>query len=119
MSFRVFSIGIMGLPILVFTVASLFPGPSGVGESLPSPGEKIFRSKCSICHSVDGSGKTAMGKKQKVRDLRSPEVQHQPDSALEEIISKGKGKMPGYEKSLGRDKIREVVGHVRELGHRH
>jgi hypothetical protein len=51
-----------------------------------------------MCHGQDGSGDTAMGKKLKVRDLRSAEVQSQTDAQLTDIITKGKPPMPGHEK---------------------
>jgi hypothetical protein len=38
------------------------------------------------------------------------------DADLNNLIAKGKGKMPAYEKSLGADKITQVVAYVRELG---
>jgi hypothetical protein len=56
-----------------------------------------------------------MGKKLAVRDLRSAAVQGQSDAQLSSIIAKGKGKMPGYEKSLSADQVRELVGFIRRL----
>ena len=51
----------------------------------------------------------------KLRDLSSAEVQAQTDDQLLEIVAKGKGKMPGYEKTLGADKCKELVAHIRTL----
>jgi len=75
----------------------------------------VFNSKCAVCHAADGSGSTTMGKTLKVRDLRSAEVQKQSDAQLSGIISKGKGKMPGYGKSLSSDLINQLVAHIRTL----
>jgi mono/diheme cytochrome c family protein len=75
----------------------------------------LYKSKCASCHGADGSGATPVGKSLKLRDLRSAEVQSQTDEQLYEITAKGKGKMPGYEKSLGADKCRELVRYIRSL----
>ena len=78
-------------------------------------GEATYKAKCASCHALDGSGNTAIGKAAKLRDLRSAEVQAQSDDQLTEIIGKGKGKMPGYEKSIGADAVSLVVAFVRSL----
>jgi len=52
----------------------------------------------------------------KLKDLRAAEVQAMTDDQLYEVIAKGKGKMPGYEKSLGADTCRQLVAYVREMG---
>jgi mono/diheme cytochrome c family protein len=57
-----------------------------------------------------------MGKKMKLRDLRSAEVQKQSDAQLTEIIAKGKSPMQAYEKQLGKEKIQELVAYLRQLG---
>ena len=69
-----------------------------------------------MCHGPDGSGDTAMGKKMKIRDLRSADVQKQTDAQLAEIIAKGKSPMQGYDKTLDKAKIDDVVAYLRELG---
>ena len=75
----------------------------------------VYKAKCAGCHSADGSGDTVVGKKLEVKDLRSADVQQQTDEQLYEVIAKGKGKMPGYEKSLGADKCKELVAYIRTL----
>jgi cytochrome c6 len=74
-----------------------------------------YKAKCAICHGADGSGSTATGKKLKVRDLRSAEVQKESDAELYAIIAKGKEKMASYEKSLGADTCKALVAYVRSL----
>ncbi len=101
------------LLLILFLISLCASGP------LADNGQSAYKAKCAICHGADGSGNTAMGKKMKIRDLRSPDVQNQSDALLSDIIARGKGKMPGFEKSLGRDKIREVVAYIRELGKKH
>ena len=75
----------------------------------------LYAQKCASCHALDGSGNTAKGKQLKLRDLRSAEVQGMSNAKLLEITAKGKGKMPGYEKPLGREKVEMLVKYVRSL----
>lgn len=78
-------------------------------------GKAIFSAKCASCHGMDGSGNTAKGKEFKLKDLKSAEVQKKTDAQLIELTTKGKGKMPAYDKSLGKEKIEAVVAYVRQL----
>lgn len=75
----------------------------------------LYNQKCASCHGMDGAGTTPMGKKMNLKDLKSKEVQAMTDAKLIEITAKGKGKMPGYEKSLGADKVKALVGYIREF----
>jgi len=83
--------------------------------SMAEGADATFKTKCASCHSLDGSGSSPVGKSMKLRDLRSAEVQKQTDAQLLGIISKGKGKMPAFEKSLGADSCKALVGHLREM----
>jgi cytochrome c6 len=94
-------------------LAILLGSPQPVAGTAPADATALFKSKCATCHGVDGSGNTAYGKREKLRDLGSREVQGQPDAHLYAVTAKGKGKMPGYEKTLGADSCKALVGHVR------
>jgi mono/diheme cytochrome c family protein len=74
-----------------------------------------FKNRCTACHGKTGTGDTMIGKNLKVPDLSSESVQKKSDQELEAIISKGKGKMPGYENKLNKEQIREVVKFIRAL----
>lgn len=80
-----------------------------------SADEAMWKSKCASCHGVDGVGNTAMGKKLKLRDLSSPEVQKMSDRELHDITAKGKEKMPAYEQKLTKEQIQQLVAHMRAL----
>ena len=75
----------------------------------------LYKTKCAVCHAADGSGDTPMGKKTAAHDFRSPEIQKMTDAQLIEITTKGKNKMPGYDKKLTADEIKGLVAHIREL----
>ena len=85
-------------------------------QSSPTDGAALFKAKCAMCHGPDGAGNTPMGKKLTVRDLRSAEVQKQPDADLMHVIAHGKAKMPAFGKSLNEDQIKLLVTYIRELG---
>ena len=79
-------------------------------------GETIFKQRCGGCHGLDGKANTTIGKNLKMRDLTSPDVQKQTDAEMIRVVSNGQGRMPAYELILGDERIKAVVGYVRELG---
>jgi len=116
LSFRLKAI-ITGLAACLLLAAFIHPRATAAG-AIAQDAAALYKSKCAGCHGADGSGGTAYGKKEKLRDLRSADVQKQSDAQLLAIVTKGKGKMPGYEKSLGADKCNQLVAYVRKLGGR-
>ena len=78
-------------------------------------GETVFKQKCSACHAADGSGNNFMGKKLNIPDLRSPEAQKLTDAELTGIITKGKNKMPAYDKTLKAEEIKGLVAYIRSI----
>ena len=78
--------------------------------------EKLYKSKCAACHGADGKGETVTGKALKVRGFASEEVQKMSDEDLNEVIAKGKNKMPAYGKSLKPEQIKALVEYTRSLG---
>ena len=105
------------------TVGVLFFGMAAVLLSPPpqptvqahGDGQTVFKTSCTLCHGGDGSGKTPVGQQLKVRDLRSGDVQKQSDAQLATTITKGKGKMPPFEKSLNQAQVKELVAFIRQL----
>lgn len=75
----------------------------------------VYKSKCAVCHAVDGSGSGTVGKQLNVPSFRSREVQGQTNEQLELVISDGRGKMPGYRGKISDDQIKQLVTYVREL----
>jgi cytochrome c6 len=70
-----------------------------------------YKAKCAACHGADAKGKDAL----KTKDFASAEVQGMSDAELTALITDGKGKMPGYGKSLKPDQIKDLVGYVRSF----
>jgi mono/diheme cytochrome c family protein len=77
-------------------------------------GTEVYKTKCVTCHGPDGGG-SAVGKSLKVADLRSAEVQSKSDAELTEVISNGKGNMPGFKGNITDEEIHAVLAHVRTL----
>ena len=74
-----------------------------------------YKAKCVTCHGADGKGDTPAGKSTKVRSFADAEVVKASDDDLAGIIEKGKGKMPGYGKSLKPDEIKDMVAYIRGM----
>jgi mono/diheme cytochrome c family protein len=91
----------------------------GLPARAEETGENLFKGKCGMCHGPDGAGKTMMGEKLKISDLRSADVQKKTDADLKAIIIKGKDKMPAYETKLNKEQIDKLVAHIRDLAKKH
>jgi len=98
--------------ILAVAVLLMMVAPAALADDSAA----LYKTKCAVCHSADGSGDSAMGKKTGAHDFRSPEIQKMTDAELTEITVKGKNKMPGYDKKLTADEIKGLVAYIRVLG---
>ncbi len=98
--------------IIVLALALL----AGAPVHADGDGATLYKSKCAICHGPDGKAATPAAKAMAASDLTSAATQKLTDAQLIEITTKGKNKMPGYEKSLSAAQIKELVAHIRELG---
>ena len=74
----------------------------------------LYASKCATCHGKDGAGKTAMGKKNKVMDVRASKTS---EADMEKIVANGKGEtMPDFGKQYTKEQIKGLVEYYRGLG---
>jgi cytochrome c6 len=108
---KIVVVGAMTFAILALVI--LFQTSSQAAGTTAGDGGETFKAKCVACHGADGTGNTAAGKAMKVKDLGSAEVQRLTDAQLYAVIAKGKGKMKGFETTLGADKCKELVAYVR------
>jgi len=95
---------------LIIIVAGL----SLASESQSTP-EIVYQSKCSTCHGSDGSGNTPTGRATAAKNFRKPEVIREADADLEEVIRKGRHKMPAYQGKLSEDQVDGLVRYIRQL----
>ena len=78
-------------------------------------GRAIFLDKCSTCHGADGLGKTAKGKKLKVKSVKDT-IAKEDVAAMTKIVMEGKGAdMDGYKTELKPEQIKAVVEYYRSL----
>lgn len=101
--------------VLTFSLSALMSSPTILAfQSVKS----LYQSKCAVCHGNDGSANTAKGRELKVRNLRSEEFKKMTDAKAMEVLLKGKGKMEGYEKTLGKEKLTQLLAYCRELSNK-
>ncbi|MDD3179941.1 MAG: cytochrome c [Opitutaceae bacterium] len=80
-----------------------------------------WKNQCAKCHSADGSGKTAMGKKLKTKDYTDAKVQEsfKDEELLNDInqgvTKEGKKLMPGYKDKLSADETKALVDLIRSF----
>jgi mono/diheme cytochrome c family protein len=115
------SMRVLGIAVLLASAGAILIFVSGgrdssVVSAASASAQDVYLDKCSVCHAQDGSGNTAKGRKLKVRNVRSPEVQKLSEAEMIEIVAKGKGKdMDGFEKELGSDMVKQLVTYYRSL----
>lgn len=97
---------ILLLPV-VFLMTGFFINASASSEA-------VFKTKCAVCHGNDGSGSPA-GKKIGIINFHSPESRKKSDAELKEIIFKGKGRMPAFDKKLTVEDVKGLVKYIRTL----
>ncbi len=72
-------------------------------------GKGLYASKCQNCHGPNGKGNTPIAKSLGgVGDLTVSRSKKE----LFDITSNGRGKMPGYGKSLSTEKIKSIVDYI-------
>ena len=102
-----------GITLMTLAALLLFASAAQAEDAAP-----IFKAKCAACHGQDGSGDTAIGKKQALRDLRAAEVQKQSDAELTGIIAEGKAGKAAHaykKKGFTEDQIKALVAHIRSI----
>lgn len=96
-------------------VALVLLSLAATGLRAQSDGEKVYKAKCASCHGADGAGATPAGKATKARPFCSDEVKKESDDEWTQIITKGKNKMPAYDKKITEAEVKEVVAYIRGL----
>lgn len=105
-----------GPVLLGFIAVTVWPIVSQAQAKEPAEARSLYSKHCASCHGADGTGNTPIGKKLKIRDLRSPDVQKTSNAQLTAIIRDGKGKMPPFKSKLKPEEIRDLVTYIRTLG---
>lgn len=90
----------------------------GNGAPAVSDGLTVFTTHCVVCHGDrgKGNGPVAASMNPKPADLTNPaRMSAISNDSLAQIISKGRGAMPGLESSLTPAQVRALVDYVRTL----
>jgi len=103
--------GPVALGVALLGASFLFGGSANAQDA----GEKVYKAKCASCHGADGKGVTAAGKATKARDFCSDEVKKETDEEWTTILTKGKNKMPAYDKKLTEAELKSVIAYIRSL----
>jgi mono/diheme cytochrome c family protein len=108
-------VAIFATTVLTISLSTLEPlRPALAYQSVKS----VYASKCAVCHGNDGAANTAKGKELKTRSFKADEFKKMPDAKAMEVLLKGKGKMEGYEKTLGKEKLEQLLAYCRELSNK-
>ena len=106
---------IFAATILTLSLSTFAPlRPALAYQSVKS----LYASKCAVCHGPDGTANTAKGKELKTRSFKSDEFKKMSDAKAMEVLLKGKGKMEGYEKTIGKEKLEQLLAYCRELANK-
>ena len=96
------------------------PAFANGGEDQADPAAN-WDTHCKKCHGADGAGKTAMGKRFKLRDYTDPEVQATfTDEDIIKVTTEGiegdcKSKMKPHNDKLSAGEIEALVGYIRAM----
>ena len=80
-----------------------------------SSGADVYKSKCAMCHSADGSASSGAGKAMHVPSFLTPEAKKASTASYVAIVKDGKGRMPAYGSKLSGPEISSVVAYIRKL----
>ena len=97
--------------------AKKLKNPMAKDASSITRGKKIFRTRCAVCHDLNGHGKGPGAKAltPKPKDLTSDLVQNQTDGEIFWKISKGRNDMIKWEPILSENQRWDLVNYIRSL----
>jgi mono/diheme cytochrome c family protein len=105
----------IGTIVAALAVAGAAIVPLALVHAQGKSAADIYLDKCSVCHGADGAGKTAKGKKVKVKDVRATIGTLSADQMIA-IVTKGKGDdMAAFAKDFSADQIKQLVDYYRGL----
>lgn len=109
----------LGTNILIPDQDKTRPNPEPNNPDTVRNIQRVYQSRCEVCHGVDGKGQTATGSRMLPRagDLTSVSSQSKSDGALFWIIGNGLPHtgMPGWKDVLKENQIWQLVHYIRTL----
>lgn len=78
-------------------------------------GKDVYLDQCAVCHGEDGLGKTAKGRKLKVKSVKDT-IGKESEAEMIKIVTEGKGvDMDSFKAKLNPEQIKAVVAYYRGL----
>ncbi len=105
-----------------FAAALSFAVAPSTASAADKKAERLWKSKCSSCHGIDGKGKTEMGAKMGIGDMTTAEFQKDlTDAKIKATIENGitrekngkKQEMTSFKDDLSPEEITALVGWVK------
>lgn len=80
--------------------------------------KEVYQRRCQSCHGADGKGNPQLEKTLQVTmpPVTGEALKQKDDAAMLQIIAEGKGKMPGYARSLSPDAQQQLLTYMKGLG---
>lgn len=98
---------------LALLVGAIFAGVLSVWAQQDA--KDVYLDKCAVCHGPDGRGKTAKGRKLKIKDVHET-VSKMSAEEMIKIVQNGKGAdMDAYGKQFSAQQIQALVEYYRGL----
>jgi cytochrome c6 len=94
------------------------PTSTGAAFADDSPAE-IWKASCAMCHGKDGSARTWLGKRNKVRDLTDPAWKAKANAQeIREAIQLGvaDSKMKAFDGKMSKAQLEQLTAFVQKLG---
>jgi mono/diheme cytochrome c family protein len=106
--------GSAALALLTATATGVSPVAS-VSAQGAFNAKDVYLDKCAVCHGQDGAGKTAKGKKSKVKDINET-VGKMSEAEMLKILHDGKApNMDAFDKAYSADQLKALVTYYRGL----
>src|SRR5262245_29210326 len=106
-------VGALSISALIWSL--WLPSALPAGRAQDEEVKKLYALNCAVCHASDGSGDTDGRKQHKADALRSKKVQQRSDQELYDLTATRKKKMPGFEKKLGKNQVRQLIASLPTL----
>src|SRR5213592_115198 len=94
---------------------SIWATPLPVVHAQTKTASDSYLDKCAVCHGEDGAGKTAKGKKLKVKDVREQVTKMTVEQMVEEVTKGKEPDMDAFGKDYTPEQIRQMVAYYRDL----
>lgn len=105
-----------------FKILMLAAAGLAIPALVQADGTELWKKHCAMCHGVDGTGHTMMGKRLGLKDYTDPAVQAKmTDEEIAKFTKEGvkndagKQVMKPFAGKLSDDEVTELVAHIRSF----